>query len=115
MKFRNQYDNKPIRQGSVNTGKSMTVPDQTISLKKLLENHTRGIPSPVKMLEGQYFDTEIPHVDDLTDLAALRARLEELELQLKEQVNDYDQKKRQAAAQSSAGTVQGSESTNKSV
>lgn len=66
--FRTQFD--PSYKGSpgeVNKNPSLTVPDQTISIQKLLKNHTRGIPSDVRMRHPHYFETEIKRYDDLID------------------------------------------------
>lgn len=81
MKFQRQYDKsyKGARAegtGEINTGKSMTVPDQAIPIKKLLENHTRGIPSNVTHYEPLYFEGEVP--DMAQDISEIKERGEEL-------------------------------------
>ena len=59
-RIKKQFQTDPYYMpGETNTQPSLTVPDQTLGIKELLNNHTRGISSNVKMYEGQYFDTEI--------------------------------------------------------
>lgn len=54
----------------------------TLSMRQLLDNHTRGVASAVKHYDGQYFeDQEIPIFDDLTDALEYR---KEIDLQVKE-------------------------------
>ena len=77
MKFRTQFDDSyQGSPGSKQSSDSQTVPDMGISLRQLLINHSRGLPSNVFMREGHYFDTEIPQIDDLTDIRDARADLE---------------------------------------
>lgn len=88
MKFRRNFQEKEKLPGEVNHEPSMTVPDQTISMKKLIENHVRGIPSDVRMYQGQYLGIEIPKITDLTDLAAYREQLEEYKQQIQERIRE---------------------------
>ena len=53
----------------------LTQPDQTKSIRELLDNHSRGIPLGVKTKTGEYFDTPIPRFDDLTDMLEYKAQL----------------------------------------
>lgn len=55
------------------TGKKMdqtilTQPDMNMSVRELLLNHSRGLPIGATQLKGEYFDTEIPRFDDITDM-----------------------------------------------
>lgn len=52
----------------LNTQKSETVPDMTMSLSELLQRHTRGQEIPT--FEGTYNDDYIPDIDrlDLTEI-----------------------------------------------
>lgn len=81
MKFRRnftQLESKP----EINGKPSKTIPDMTLSMRQLLDNHTRGVASAVKHYDGQYFeDQEIPIFDDLTDALEYR---KEIDLQVKE-------------------------------
>lgn len=113
FKIKRQYD-PSYKGGSQVNGEtsdqpSKTLPDQTISLRKLLQNHTRGIPSPgMKQLQGQYFETEIPVINDLVDIQEYREELKAKEELLKKEVDEYfDQKRREAAAVDAARSVRG--------
>lgn len=56
-------------------GISATVPDQTISLRELISNHTRGLPIPEFL--PLFSDEEIPDINkmDLTEIDELRRSL----------------------------------------
>lgn len=59
-------------------GISQTVPDQSLSIRELLLNHSRGLPMPTAMREPQYLGVEIPTIYDLNDLIDNRERLEQV-------------------------------------
>jgi len=92
--LRKQFQEKPYKpNGEINNSPSLTVPDQTLGIKDLLRNHTRGISSNVKIYEGEYYDTEIPIIDDLTDLDAFRQDLKRRETALKAKIKEeHDEK-----------------------
>ena len=56
-------------------GISATVPDQTISLRELISNHTRGLPIPEFI--PLFSEEEIPDINkmDLTEIDELRRSL----------------------------------------
>jgi hypothetical protein len=56
-------------------GISATVPDQTISLRELISNHTRGLPIPEFL--PLFSEEEIPDINkmDLTEIDELRRSL----------------------------------------
>jgi hypothetical protein len=39
----------------------------SLTVKELLQNHSRGIHSDISNNEGQYFETEIPRFNDITE------------------------------------------------
>lgn len=81
--FNPNYKGTPNREK--NHSPSETVPDQSLSIKQLLLNHTRRTPSPhMADLGGQYLDTEVPHIEDLNDVAELRESLQGRQLDLEE-------------------------------
>lgn len=71
-----------------NNDPSMTQPDQNLSIQDLLYRHSRGLPINANMHQGEFFDTEIPRITDLTDLqthrSALEAERDQIDSQLKE-------------------------------
>lgn len=87
MKFKHQFGGPYKVPGETNTKPSQTLPDQTIPLRKLLENHIRGLPTNATMLQGVYTDMEVPRIDDLTDIPRMRESLKEQKAALQEQVN----------------------------
>ena len=93
-RIKKQFQTDPYYMpGETNTQPSLTVPDQTLGIKELLRNHTRGISSNVKIYEGQFFDTEIPIIDDLTDLDAYREDIKAREKALKAKIKEENDKK----------------------
>jgi hypothetical protein len=93
-KIKKQFQNTPpTSKGETNNSPSMTVPDMTLTVKQLLHNHSRGIHSEVSHNEPMYFDSEIPIIDDITDLIAYREDLKAREKALKAKIKlDHDNK-----------------------
>ena len=60
--------------GKTPVGESDTEPDMTLRLGQLLERHSRGRHIPEK--PAVYFDTEIPTINDLTDVERYRDQLQ---------------------------------------
>lgn len=67
------------KQNQVFTQKSQTVPDQSLTMRQLLDRYAKGLPLEAK--EPVYYgeDTEIPNFKkmDLTELAEYRENLNE--------------------------------------
>lgn len=96
MKFQHQFnsDYVPSKGETVDqTKKSLTMPDQTLSLRRLLENHSRGLPTSAVNREGIYTDQEIPVIQDLTDLPELRMQLEDRAEHLRNQLDLFNEEK----------------------
>lgn len=64
-------------QGENFEGESLTVPDMNLSVKQLLENHTRMHDGSVKHHTPMYFETEVPVFTDFTDVEKYREQLQE--------------------------------------
>ena len=75
--FYTQFTNTPNYKGKKMSDELHTLPDQTLTIRNLLDNHTRGIPLGVNHRVGEYFDTEIPRFDDLTDMVEYKRQLME--------------------------------------
>ena len=75
--FYTQFTNTPNYKGKKMSEELHTLPDQTLTIRNLLDNHTRGIPLGVNTRVGEYFDTEIPRFDDLTDMIEYKQQLME--------------------------------------
>ena len=95
VRIRRQFD--PTYKGckgEKNSMESMTQPDQSLTIKQLLLNHTRNIASDINVREEHYFeDTEIPRIDDLNDIAEYREALEDKRKAAEAFLNDEYQKK----------------------
>lgn len=58
------------------SGKSQTVPDMNLTVRQLLNNHTRGLSNDRHMKDPLYFDIQIPKITDITDVESYRDHLE---------------------------------------
>ena len=67
-------------------GKSMTLPDQNLTISELLDRHSRGVSLGAPDLKGEYFDTEVPRFDDLTDMVEYKANLEKKRAEVMEAI-----------------------------
>lgn len=102
--FRNNRNNKELHApGEKNTMPSMTLPDQGMTLRQMVNRYAQGI-MPTNMRTPLYSGDEVPQfLDqmDLTDrqrlLEETKDRVNELQAELREQYND-SQKKKQAKA-----------------
>lgn len=63
---------------------SNTVPDMNMSIRELMDKHARGMSLDPYKRQGAYYDTEIPQVNDLTDLKTNRQVLQEKARQVEE-------------------------------
>lgn len=105
-----------------NTLPSRTQPDMTLTMRELLINHTRGLGVNASEHEPLYFDTEIPQLDDMTDIEEYRQFLEdeknEIEIRTRELLDhkkkfDEQVRERQKAANSKSSTQTSSEEVTK--
>lgn len=75
--------NKIQSPGLVCRDPSLTEPDLNLSVRQLLANHSRGVNSPVKVYDPEYYQTEdnegieVPIINDLTEYQDIKERLEE--------------------------------------
>lgn len=67
-------------------GKSMTLPDQNLTINELLDRHSRGVSLGAPKLEGEYFDTEVPRFQDLTEMFDYKANLEKKRAEVMEAI-----------------------------
>lgn len=84
--FNPTYKGSP---GTTYTQPSQTCPDMNLTVKQLLINHTRGIPSNVKIYDPQYFeDQEIPNFVDKTELHDYTQSLKSTQIDLEDQIRE---------------------------
>lgn len=60
--------------GKVVEGESETVPEMNLTIRQLLQNHTR-IDDKVQVKQPLYFETTIPTIRDITDVEHFRDEL----------------------------------------
>tara|TARA_B100001175_G_C19509990_1_gene643147 strand:+ start:1514 stop:1924 length:411 start_codon:yes stop_codon:yes gene_type:complete len=88
-----QFGNTPPLKGKIMSDKIMTIPDQTKTIRELLDNHSRGIPLGVNEQKGEYFDTPIPVFTDLTDIMEYKHQLKEKEAEVNKLIAEEKAKK----------------------
>jgi hypothetical protein len=86
--FYTQFTNTPNFKGKKMSDEVHTIPDQTMGIRQLLDNHSRGIPLGVNTRVGEYFDTEIPRFDDLTDMIEYKRQLMERNKELNKLIRE---------------------------
>ncbi len=71
-----QFDiGMPVYKGKVMDPKSETHPDMHLTVRQLLENHTRGADGQVHVRQPLYFDTEVPTFQDITQVEEYKQHL----------------------------------------
>lgn len=114
MKIRTQFQESEQSSGyNNNPGKTMTVPDQGLTIQQLLERHSRGVSLGVPDKKGEYFDTEIPRHDDLTDVLVHKYELEKKAKDLETQIKKQKAKKTQSIKEKSEDKVSQAETVAK--
>ena len=94
--FRTQFTNYN-ETGKIMDDSILTVPDQNLSIRELLDKHSRGIPLGVTDRQGEYFDTEIPRPMDLTDIPKFKQDLIDREKILTDQIKQEQKSAAEAA------------------
>ena len=91
--------------GKVMDQEGHTIPDMNLTVRQLMENHTRGIDDSMHAKQPLYFEHIIPRIEDITDVQKYKEYLEAEA----EKVNEFIQQdlqnaeaKRQAAEQQSS-------------
>lgn len=74
IQFDFEYGGDP---GKTMDGTVVTQPDMSLTVRQLLENHTRGVDSNVQERKPIYFDVPVPTITDITDVHEYRAHLKE--------------------------------------
>lgn len=74
IQFDIEYDGDA---GSTPIGTSKTVPDMNLTVRQLLENHTRSPEGEEAVTQPMYFGIQVPKITDLTDVELYKQRLKE--------------------------------------
>ena len=104
-----QYGNTPPLKGKKMSDEIMTIPDQTKTIRELLDNHSRGIPLGVNEQKGEYFDTEIPVFTDLTDIMEYKHQLKEKEAEINKLIAEEKAKKLEELKETEPDTLEAEE------
>lgn len=75
IKFRRQFSKQQNWKPKIMDETVHTVPDQNLTIRQLLDRHSRGLPLGASQMQGEYFDTEIPRFEDLTDMVEYKKKL----------------------------------------
>lgn len=105
MKFRHQFQKDylgvyAMNKGEINDMEPLVVPDDSLSLRQLMINHTRGIPSPGgSYREGIYTgDTLVPtetrQIDRAEAIKRVLVKGEDLTEQVQEEQEELKKQKR---------------------
>lgn len=78
-------------------GVTKTLPDQSLTIRELLEKHSRGVALGVSEVKGEYFDTEVPRYDDLTDMLDHKKALDKQRKDLMAQIKKEKAEKKAAS------------------
>ncbi len=85
--------------GATSEEASQTVPDMSLTVRQLLQNHTRGKDGTAMVREPLYFETELPTLNDITDVERYREQLNERLQQADEFIKDDLKKAKEAKVQ----------------
>jgi hypothetical protein len=82
MKFNRQFDpSREPSEGVSNNKPSLTIPDQSLTVREIFMNHTRGIPFTSGVGQDMYYGEDGPmleHPDDITELQDAQEKTAEL-------------------------------------
>lgn len=72
-------------------GASETIPDQTLTLRQIVNMHTRGNTPEVTEYRGEFFeDIEIPKFTDITEMHEYALSLRERARQVNDMINEKE-------------------------
>ena len=100
-----QYGNAAPLKGKKMDKTLNTIPDQTKTIRELLDNHSRGIPLGVNNQKGEYFDTPIPTFTDITDVMEYKYQLKEKEKEINKLISEEKEKKLEELKQTKADSA----------
>jgi len=86
-----------IPQGDVNTLPSCTEPDQTLSIKQIIERHTNGINMGVQEYQPYYSEEEMPDFEHMSfdELHSYREFLSNRRYELEDKLREHKQRELQ--------------------
>lgn len=97
MTFKHHYNSKPDK-GEVNNVPSLTIPDQTMSLREILRRYAAGYP-----VEGQKEPQYLGEEDDMPDIKKMDlSEIEDYANEYKKHIEIFDNVKKTAAEKKAA-------------
>lgn len=72
------------------SGESLTVPDMNLTVRQLLNNHSRGLSNDRHLKEPIYFDMKIPKLKDIVDVYEYRDYLKEQQKSVQKFLDDNE-------------------------
>lgn len=99
MQKKRDLFNPPPRTLEKNSGVSQTVPDQSLSIKQIMERHSRGIPIDVKTPQ-YHSEDELETIDGrrINDLAEAQEEMEIVSERIREAEKQRKEKQREESA-----------------
>ena len=94
-RFRTHFDPKPPVLPKYDK-ESLTQPDMSLTVRQIMNNHTRGHGLGVKTREGIYSESEIPVFEDISDMQNHLEYLKEQEEILQREIKEEQKKAKEA-------------------
>lgn len=79
------------------SGESLTVPDMNLTVRQLLNNHSRGLTNDKYIKEPIYFDFKIPKIKDIVDVIEYQDYLKEHTKQVEDFIKKAEEEEEQNA------------------
>ena len=77
------------------SGESLTVPDMNLTVRQLLNNHSRGLTNDRHLKEPIYFDFKIPKIKDIVDVKEYQEYLKEHTKQVEDFIKKAEEEEQQ--------------------
>lgn len=91
VKFKRQYqkDYKGVLYDN-DSGKSKTQPSMSLTVRDLMERHTRGLETNEKVRDGIFLEEgqEVPNIQDMNDIQEMKEALQEKYNEINKKVKD---------------------------
>ena len=96
MKFKNAYTKSKFK-GKKMSQEVNTIPDQNLSIRQLLDRHSRGLPLGGSENQGEYVETGIQRNNDLVDMMEHKKQLVKEHKELTKQIEKEQTAQKQKA------------------
>lgn len=103
LKWRRAYAG-PYQSGEVNTLPSLTIPDQTMSLKEILDRYTHGLPFDDVRTPVYHGDVDVPDMSRL-DLVEQHELIDRNRDRIRSLQNDLNERAKRSSQPSAGGQL----------